>query len=69
MLLYPFSWFADWNDGFDIDEMCKSMVNRLKFLVNVTRQGTIQTNEKPEVPNNEDFFSYQFSFTPDESTF
>lgn len=47
-----------WYDGFDIDEMCKSMVDRLKFLVNVTRQGTVQIDEKPEVPNNEDFFSY-----------
>lgn len=45
-------------DGFDIPECVKLMIERLKFLKSITRQGTIKLNlPTPEIPNEEEFFN------------
>jgi len=44
--------------GSDFAELGRVMISRIHFLLNITRQETIQNGPEKEIPNEEDFFNF-----------
>ena len=46
-----------WYDGFNVKEFAKVLLERTKYLSEITRKRCIPTDITSEIPNNEEFFS------------
>ena len=47
-----------WYEGFDTFKMTEALIERLKFLIQITRQPTIKINDNITIPNKSKFFKY-----------
>lgn len=45
-------------EGYDLEELVKALINRIKFIITTRREKTYQINKISEIPNNEEFFKY-----------
>lgn len=45
-------------EGYYLDKLVESMVNRIKFILTTKREKTYKIESTSEIPNNEEFFKY-----------
>lgn len=49
---------TSWYDGYDLEELTKNMVNRIKFIMTTKRERTYKVYGGSLIPNEEEFFEY-----------
>lgn len=47
-----------WYDGYDLNELVKNMVNRIRFIMTTRRERTFNVPGETIIPEHEDFFKY-----------
>lgn len=49
---------TSWYDGYDLNELVKNMLNRIRFILTTKRERTYPIKEIHSIPENEEFFDY-----------